>query len=429
MRDVTCNVPLLVDHFTFNQEPETYPYICDLLHTGLNHSGVIAAVYDTNNNPYLEGYKPDITITLPGLQEPDPASVCIIVEIKFHKLKSAPDKKAFGTSSDFGQLYDYLLAVQRAQPERRTIVGVLSDVDRNYVVTLGQAESGHQVTHYCAESIFAVLAYLHDIALRDPAYRPPRLGFSLELGDMRRRLGNPRYCVVGEFPVPIGTPGTVMAVKLTTKKSRESYFLDIFKRDSYPHPCLPSIVYNLRDEDLEIGITPVGIQLEPTMSLNPQQARGILNDITSAVQWLHLRHIIHRDIRCENIVLHNSRAILIDFDLAFFLLWSVPTTYSGGHICIPPTHLKGIIAQGWQYQYCPALSDDCYAVLLLAYILLFPSRFAGFRPSRITEPGSLEGPWMVNFWHELSESQMWGGLMALAEKGAVEQLNLTQIFY
>lgn len=87
--------------------------------------------------------------------------------------------------------------------------------------------------------------------------------------------------------------------------------------------------------------------------------------ITSAVQWLHARDIIHPDIRCENIVLHNGGAILIDFDLASSLPWSLPTPYCGGHSCIPPEHLEGIIVKGWEYEYYPALSDDCFAIVLL----------------------------------------------------------------
>lgn len=128
--------------------------------------------------------------------------------------------------------------------------------------------------------------------------------------------------------------------------------------------------------------------------------------IRAAVQWLHASDIIHPDIRCKNIVLHNGGAIL-----ASYLHWSLPTPYCGGHICIPPENLEGIIVKGWQYEYYPALSDDCFAIVLLVYMLLSPNRFAGFRPSMISEPGLSEGPWLVNFWRELSESKLWGGCM------------------
>lgn len=430
MKLITAQVPILVQSFDFHREHETYPYICDLLTTGLNHLGKIASVYDTSNKPYLNGYKPDLTIALPGILEPDSASVCVIVEIKLGSLKSATapgEIKNFGTSSDFGQLFDYLLAVQCAQPGRRTCVGLLSDIDRNYVVNVGIGESGPQVTHHAAESIFAALAYIYDVALGDQCYRPPDLGFSHDLGDMRRRLGNPRHCIVGEFPVPPGVPGTVMAVKRKSTKTREIYFLEQFKADPQRPACIPTIVHNL--DDHEFGITPVGIQLEPGMLLNPIQTRKVLADIIAAVSWLHQRRIVHRDIRCENIVLDGAQAVLIDFDCAYDLRWSVPTVYRGGHICIPPSHLEAVIRGGSDLLYHPSVSDDCYAIVLLAYMLLFPNRFADFHASRIWQLGSVEGQMMVTFWKELWESPLWSGYIRIADAGKVVDLNVMDVFY
>lgn len=430
MQRITATEPLLVDTFDFFREDETYPHIIRLLSNALNCRQKIASVFDTSKIPYLNGYKPDLTIALPGMLEPDSGSVCVIVEIKLGAMKSprAPgDNKPFGSSSDFGQLNDYLLAVQFAQPGRRTCVGLLSDINHNYVVTLGVGESGPQVTHYAAESIWGVLAYFHDTALNDRSYMPPDLGFSHSLGNMRRRLGNPRHCIVGEFPVPDGTPGTVMAVKRVLVKTRETYFLELFKADADCHPCIPTIVHNV--DDIEYGITPVGTPLHPSMSLNARQTRQILGDVISAVQWLHSRHIVHRDIRCENIVINNTRGVLIDFDCAYHLHWSIPTVYRGGYICIPPTHLAEVIKRGSELPYVPSFADDCFAVVLLAYMLLFPHRFADFRASKITEQGSIEGLEMATFWKELTGSRLWKGYIGLAHAGRVEKLTVAEIFY
>lgn len=430
MQRVLANEPLLVNNFDFHREEETYPHIRALLTNALNQNGKVVSVFDTSRIPYLNGYKPDLSIALPGILEPDSGSIYIIVEIKLGAMKSptAPGEiQSFGAPADFGQLYDYLLAVQYAQPGRRTCVGILSDIDRTYVVTLGMGESGAQVIHYSAETIWGVLAYLHDIALKDRSYMPPDLGFSHDIGHMQRRLGNPRHCIVGEFLVPKGVPGTVMAVKRVEIKTREIYFLEMFKADPHCHPCLPQLVHNL--DDLEYGITPVGMQLHPTMILNGPQARQVLTDVISAVQWLHKRHIVHRDIRCENIIIKNTHAILIDFDCAYSLHWSVPTDYRGGYICVPPHHLKDMIEQGPAFLYLPSRSDDCFAIVLLAYVLLFPHRFAGFRASKITEPGSSEGPHMISFWNELHKSRLWNAYIALAKQGQVENLQVAEIFY
>lgn len=430
MQRITANDPLLVNTFDFFQEDETYPHIIRLLSHALNDSENLVTVFDTSKTAYLNGYKPDLTIALPGILEPDSGSVCVIVEIKLGAMKSpkAPGEiKTFGSSADFGQLNDYLLAVQFAQPGRRTCVGILSDINHTYVVTLGMGESGAQVTHYAAESIWGALAYIHDTALKNRSYMPPDLGFSPGLGNMRRRLGNPRHCIVGEFPVPEGTPGTVMAVKRVQIKTRETYFLELFKADPDCHPYIPQIVYNV--DELEYGITPVGTQLHPNMYLNARQTRQILADVISAVGWLHERHIVHRDIRCENIVLKDTHAVLIDFDCAYDLHWSVPTVYRGGHICIPPMHLAGVMKHGAELLYVPALAHDCFAIVLLAYMLLFPHRFADFRASRIVVKGSTEGQAMVTFWKELYGSRLWKGYINLADGGKVEKLTVAEIFY
>ena len=58
-------------------------------------------------------------------------------------------------------------------------------------------------------------------------------------------------------------------------------------------------------------------------SVSEEMARGIITDVAKAVQFLHIRGVVHRDIKLENVLLNldgkQPRAKLIDFGLAIFL--------------------------------------------------------------------------------------------------------------
>lgn len=421
MKRVTENLPLLVGEHHFDHEREMYRMICELFTTGLNHDEDLATVYDTNKWPYLNGYMPDVTIALPGTIEPDLLSVCVIVDLK---LRNKKPKTKLGTDDDFGQIFDYLLAVQEAQPGRRTYVALLSDLDRNYIVTISPPGCGPPLIQYAADTIFGALAYIHDVALKSVSHLPPLTGFSLDR--MRRRLGNPRHSAVGEFLIPNTTTGAVMAVKRTPKKTRETFFLKLIAAE--PPKFLPLLVHNV--DDIEFGITPVGTPLLPGMIAAPQQTRRILTDVIDAVDWLHKHRIIHRDIRCENIVLNGFRAVLIDFDASYYLEWSSPTAYHGGYLCIPPKHLATVLVHGMDHPYSPSTADDCFAVVLLAHCLLFPHTFADLRTHRIGIPGSHESQRMSEFWRDLEDTRIWRRFKRLAEAGVVKDLvEVTEIFY
>lgn len=217
------------------------------------------------------------------------------------------DVKQLGNGDDFSQIYDSLPFKTRC-----TCIALLSDIDRNYITTLGVPEHGPV---RCGHCVFGT-----------------GLHHSEKAGRIRRRLGNSHHSVVGEFLVPGTTAGAVMAVKRIAAKPREPFFLDMFRNGEMRPDCIPLFVYENAPE-IEYGI---GTPLFAGIGASALQMRRILSDVITASAWLRERRVVHRDIRCENNILVNSRAVLIDFDAAFFRDWSLPTISRGGKLCVPP---------------------------------------------------------------------------------------------
>lgn len=428
MDHVTAAIrPRLV--FDFQREDDMYAVVRELIDAGLNHHTTRATVYVTSRRPYLGPYMPDLTIALPGTIEPDSFSVCVVVDMKFRSKNRKKDNEKLGTHDDFGQILDYLVEVQTAQQGRSTCVALLSDIKRNFLITLGAPGYGSRVVQYAADTLPAALAYIHDTALQSPSHVPPHSGFSDLAGTLRRRLGNPHHSVVGEFLVHGTTTKELMAVKRTNTKTFEKFFLEMFKNDKNRPECIPLLVFNNPDE-IEYGITPVGTTLHAGIAASALQMRTILTDVISATKWLHGRRVVHRDIRCENIILVGSRATLIDFDCAYFLNWSLPTTYRGGKLCVPPAYLKLSQINGILQRYIPSFADDCFAIVLLVYCLLFPVRCVELKTETIGFPGSPDGEVLLQFWGDLQLSPLWNHYIKLAEGGTVhELLVLLDIFH
>lgn len=377
-----------------------------------------ASYHDTSANPFLQGQKPDLTLALPGGVEPDPASVFVVIEVKKR------NEGKLDTDKDLGQVFDYLVDMIEAQPGRRNFSAVLSSISRNIVVTLEVSETGWALVQHFQTDIYETLAYLHETALTSMSHRPPSLGFLYDKTNMRRRLGNPRHCILGEFPVH-GNPGVVMAIKRKVNPAVEIYHLRNFAAmgDLRP-PSIPFLHYVAPDES-EFGIIPVGAPLVPGAFPNTYQATTVLTDIHSALAWLHKQGIVHRDVRCDNIVIDSSgHGVLIDFDAACEYRRSSTRIWRGGYISCPPSHVREVLRKptGWTTFYAPGPADDWHAFVLLVNCLVFPTTFVGFQSHLIGTTSSAESRRLLDLWTALEASRIWGPFVAAAKNCDVEFL-------
>lgn len=411
----------------YNHETHIYPDYLELLSQTLPG---LASFHDTSNNAFLGGLKPDLTIAVAGMVKPEADLVCAVVEVKKPESSKA-DQKPLENDKDLGQVFDYLVSMYVEQSGRRVFTGILSSVSRNIVVNLEINEGGWTLVQHTNSDIYETLAYLHDTTLTKLSHLPPSPGFICDHGKMRRRLGNPRHSMVGEFPVK-NRPGVVMAVKRYANPSSEITLLQSFSvSETRPH-SIPMLYY-VADDESEFGIGPVGEPLVPGVFANQVQAQTILTDVLDALVWLHGLGIVHRDVRCENVVVkNNGHGMLIDFDAACDYRRGSARPWRGGYICCPPNHVRMLVhlsennpGQGkWSStMYCPSPADDWGAWLLLANCLIFPRPFAGFQ-SHLVGSDTPESRRLLALWESLEQSKIWGPFVEAARETDVDTLRV-----
>lgn len=407
-----------------------------------NHPGIM--VVDTHARYYLDGQAPDITLTVQDLANVDSASVVAIIELK-------PPTVTPMASECFGQVYDYLRKLSSAQPNRRKIVGMLSNLRQNHIII---HESRNQdtvrIVHYASVSFAKALRFLKEMILKDASTLPSIPSFSFDLGLLESRLGNPVFSVIGVFtyspklvshlrwvtPDPV-RPGVKIVVKRTsfappphprqsvaqsltsarapatpTRRpvAHEITILQAIRGAANVCPHLPKLIYFSLDMD-EFGITPRGMPVN-LHTIGQPRARKLLDDILVALEWLHNEKIIHRDVRWDNIVTDAAgNGILIDFGAAVIDNGCLQE-YAGGIVCAPSR-----VIGDFDRHYKPSAADDCVAWVLLLNALLSPMRWAGMRSDEITKKGSMEQKRMQTLWQTLESSREWGpGLKAAKNK-------------
>lgn len=440
----------------FVKEPAMYQRVQECFAKHLDsvrtdaHPGSL--LFDSHNIEVIGPLKPDMSLVTAACSFPTVGGMIAPVELKAGKL----------TKDSFGQLYDYLKGIKAAQPNRRLIIGLLSNLQDNHFLVLEcNQNSPTRCTHYQSVSLAVALTYLRDLVIPDAVFHPPASVFTSDLGPLDQHLGNPAYSIVAVFPVPpaISTPefakgrwvdpefvmpyGKVqMVVKRTTPgvhgatiKSRaprtvqnEIHILlrirELAQAEDPKIPNnLPQILYHNNGYD-EFGILPRGYPVHP--SDGGVKWGKIISDVLDALAWLHSHKIIHRDVRLDNIIWDIDHAVLIDLGTAVDLVryHGTPMCYNGGYVCCPPSMIGDL---GRSYQPTPA--DDCLAVVLLVNTVLFPARWQSFRSVELEKPGSPETRDLGRFWEKMAKSPMWRPFWNAAKEADYSHLKTMEQFF
>lgn len=385
-------------------------------------------VFDTHSLEVISGLKPDMSIVTRSHSSPTDVGMIAVVELKVGSL----DKDSFG------QLYNYLKGIKLAQPNRRIIIGLLSNLVENQFLVL-ECYSGQRTRCVCYQSVTlgVAISYLREVVISNPQYHPQASVFASDLGPLKGRLGNPAFSVLAVFDIPECITTTAfkkprwvdqsfklphgivqMVVKRTTPAvygmtcpsraprsvRNEINFLrrihDMKKDSDLGWKNLPRMIYHTNDLN-EFGMLPRG---HPILVSDGGMDWGkVVIDVLDALKWLHDHHIVHRDVRLDNIIWDVTHAVLIDLGTAIDISGKrTPIEYHGGYVCCPPS-----VIGKFDNLYLPAPADDCLSVVLLVNSVLFPARWETFRSVELEKPGSPETRDLGEFWNRLRRSAIW----------------------
>ncbi|CAL8308598.1 unnamed protein product [Lota lota] len=116
---------------------------------------------------------------------------------------------------------------------------------------------------------------------------------------------------------------------------------------------------------MELAATDLLGRIQQEGSLPEEQAKTYFTQIVSAVCYLHQNNIVHRDLKCENILLTVGNQVKItDFGFGRFLEGhsELSSTFCGSSSYAPPEVLLGI-------QYDPRKSD-IWSIGVILYVML-----------------------------------------------------------
>ncbi|WP_053366846.1 serine/threonine protein kinase [Bacillus sp. FJAT-27245] len=128
------------------------------------------------------------------------------------------------------------------------------------------------------------------------------------------------------FDMAEGRPVVLKTLRLHKRLSvrgRESFRTEQFMLQQTSHPALPDYYRSGTHEEIPFfvmeykqGKTVEQLVFQEGNSYTEKEAFGIADKLLRILDYLHSIHIIHRDIRLPNILMHGDEVYLIDLGLA-----------------------------------------------------------------------------------------------------------------
>lgn len=424
----------------YDTESDTYDPLLDCLQAHLSADRTdsfpgarVWATHTKGKRAMLGGRKPDFTITVGGISEPDPHSIIVIWEAK-----GITDDITKGSC---GQLYTYIKLLSERQRQRQVFVGVISNLKNSIVVTIKRDGNRLHCRPYLPAKLGHVITYLRDVVLKNDAHHPYIPAFSIELGDIKARLGNPALRDIALFSTPkaIHTTFTIGRWVNPEFDPKENKLIVVKRRvacnDTRPerpveqeismlrliyslggHTSIAHLVFSCDTTD-EFGMIPYGVPIKPGSDVMSWPT--ILENILDGLHWLHDHDIIHRDLRWDNIIWCTDHAVIIDYGEALHLATAMqePQLYSGGYACVP----RALIGR-FNVAYVPRAQDDCFAFVQLVLTLLWPAQWGALRSANLAVHNSYEALRVEAFWRQLETTELWKPYMMAAENKDYKKL-------
>lgn len=391
------------------------------------------ATHITGERAILGGWKSDFTITVGDVSQPDSHSIVLVWEAKAVTDEISKDS--------CGQLYTYIKLLRERQPQRQVFVGVISNLQDSIVMAISCDGNRLHCRPYLPAKFGHVLTYLREAVLRNDAHHPYIPAFSIELGDMRVKLGNPAIRNIALFGTPRAIHTTFAVGRWVNPEFsvKENNVIVVKRRvpgnNIRPErpvlqeiimlrlinslggsPNIAQLVYSSNTND-EFGMVPYGVPINPCSDLMPWPT--ILVNILDGLEWLHTHDIVHRDLRWDNIIWNTDHAVIINFGKALHLTTAPqePQHHYSRYACVP----RALLGH-FDMTYVPRAQDDCFAFVQLVLTLLWPARWGALRAGMLKVPNSHEALRVESFWKQLETTKMWIPYMKAAEERNYKKL-------
>ncbi|GBB83718.1 hypothetical protein RclHR1_01040023 [Rhizophagus clarus] len=363
---------------------------------------------ETNNTPYLNGYKPDFSIfNINDIPNDSYTVIAVqtILELKKHK-------RTIGFSDEEkGQLMDYLHILIEQQLLRRLFAVFLSDGIFLYVMAFDRNTNRHQE---CQTDFLTGIRLIHTLIYQNSGYtkicESTIIDFTKQISSTRTTMVKIR---LKEF---LGKGSSARVYKIdwecepaAIKMSSNNlgYEANILKELSVHNFTNVPII--LANNNNNLVIKPVCEYFNN--NLNNFQAQHYM-DLLNLLKRIHSFRVFHRDIRPSNIMLdtENNLLVLVDWGSAVHNPSDAPILYEGTTTYASPSILDNNFGN-----YIPKPSDDLHSFVRTVYIMRNPLK----KPHLASSSAQA----IKDYWNnELDGRALWKEMTNAAENNQVDLL-------